>query len=710
MNKNYTIQRRNTNISFLPIFLLLISITSADFGWSQPCSVNAGSDVTICYGQSTSLTATVSNGSGTIIFNWTSDQGGVYPNNQSITVNPTITTIYTVRLSGGGPCNNETSHVTVNVNPLPVATFTFTPNNQCSPMAVLFANTSAGTMPLTYSWNFGDPGSGSNNTSNLLNPSHTFVSLGGGTLIFNVSLTVTDLNGCSSSITKQVSVKQMPDASIADITGTWKHCVSGSNIAYTLEINNTSSTTSSNTHYHIDWGDLSAPYDGNTLPNGTTHDYTTIGNFAIILTVTNNQCSATKTYYFFNGSNPQGGIVNPGNTQGLCGVPQVISFTFNSTTANNPPGTIYTISYDDGSPDEVYSQPPPALVSHTFYSGSCGHISQISYFPNSFAIKCIISNPCGQSLSVIDPIQISAKPNASFIPNPISNSCINSDITFTSTSSSVGFVDPGTNACTSNLLHTWLVSPMTYTIVSGNLHSTSLTIRFTSPGNYTISLSESSGCVSDLVSAVICVSSPPVSSFSVNQDNGCKPLTVAATGTSSTPNTCNDLQYNWSVVFNGAGTCIPSSGTWLPGSNQTTKDATFTFNDPGTYTITYAFQNSCGTITSTKLITVKAPPKATINSIGPICAGGTVNPSAVFADCYGTISAYNWQFPGGVPSSSTLQTPPAITYLNPGTSPANFLVSVSATNECGLGNVSSSSFIVNPTGQVNQPSNQELCN
>ncbi|MEI7802865.1 MAG: gliding motility-associated C-terminal domain-containing protein [Bacteroidota bacterium] len=49
-------------------------------------------------------------------------------------------------------------------------------------------------MPVTVVWNFGDPASGVNNTSNLLHPTHQFSSMGA----FNISLTVTA--GCMNFI------------------------------------------------------------------------------------------------------------------------------------------------------------------------------------------------------------------------------------------------------------------------------------------------------------------------------------------------------------------------------------------------------------------------------------------------------------------------------------------------------------------------------
>ena len=73
----------------------------------------------------------------------------------------------------------------------PDAEFTGTPTSGQFPVPVTFDNTSTGTAPLTYAWNFDDPGSGASNTSTAKNPSHTYNAAGD----YTVSLTVTNMAG-----------------------------------------------------------------------------------------------------------------------------------------------------------------------------------------------------------------------------------------------------------------------------------------------------------------------------------------------------------------------------------------------------------------------------------------------------------------------------------------------------------------------------------
>ena len=95
-----------------------------------------------------------------------------------------------------GSCNVP---VQVCSDPFPCdAAFSFNSISNCGNF--LFTNQSTGPAPLTYSWNFGDPGSGSANTSTAQNPTHQFSKCGD----FIVCLKTTG-PGCLDSICKTVA-------------------------------------------------------------------------------------------------------------------------------------------------------------------------------------------------------------------------------------------------------------------------------------------------------------------------------------------------------------------------------------------------------------------------------------------------------------------------------------------------------------------------
>src|SRR5690606_30012492 len=110
---------------------------------------------------------------------------------------------YTVRLiinpnSGCPDTLIKTAYIQVNGA---TARFLPIPPAGCAPLAVTFRDSSFAFMSTitSWSWNFGDPGSGSN-TSNLQNPQHTFDNPG----TYTVRLTVTDANGCVKDTTRPV--------------------------------------------------------------------------------------------------------------------------------------------------------------------------------------------------------------------------------------------------------------------------------------------------------------------------------------------------------------------------------------------------------------------------------------------------------------------------------------------------------------------------
>jgi len=102
----------------------------------------------------------------------------------------------TLTLADANGCSSTvTVNGMINVYPMPVAGFGMsTESTTILEPTVAFTNTSVGAS--TYSWDFGDPGSGANNSSVLPNPSHTFSDTG----TFCITLWVESANGCRDSI------------------------------------------------------------------------------------------------------------------------------------------------------------------------------------------------------------------------------------------------------------------------------------------------------------------------------------------------------------------------------------------------------------------------------------------------------------------------------------------------------------------------------
>jgi PKD repeat protein len=79
-------------------------------------------------------------------------------------------------------------------------------NFTVSGMTATFTNTSVGTGTLTYSWNFGDPGSGIFNFDSNANPTHTFSTTGTFLVCLTVINTMPDGTTCSCTICQNVTI------------------------------------------------------------------------------------------------------------------------------------------------------------------------------------------------------------------------------------------------------------------------------------------------------------------------------------------------------------------------------------------------------------------------------------------------------------------------------------------------------------------------
>ncbi|NQX91896.1 MAG: PKD domain-containing protein, partial [Flavobacteriales bacterium] len=627
------------------------------------CEVDAGDDISICAGETITLggSPTVVEGNNPVI-NW----DNVLGNGTNPTVTPASTTTYTVQLSADGGCNTS-DEITVTVLPGPTADFSFNPNNNCAGTTVVFVNESSGT-DLSYSWDFDNPLSG-NNSSSSANTSHEFLAYGNGTATFDVTLTVTDGNGCTDTHTEQVSVTESPDPTITDqdIFSPFVDC-GPPGTSFEITVNNSSTTQATNTNYTIDWGDGSPVFSDASFTT-LTHPYAESGFFTIEVIVDGqNGCSTTEEFEVFFGNNPSVAL-GGGNTIGLCAPTETLFFPI-LNTENNPPGTIYTVSYNDGSPNEVFTHPPPAAVEHVFNGSSCG-VTSLGGFANSFHVRIIAENPCGQSSSTFEPVQTSSPPSASMAVSPGTEWCSNQNsFTFSNTSTDAFFNNNG--VCTSLMVAEWEIEPATGWIVTGGtLNDANGFSASFDPGTYTVTMTAGNPCGDDVVSMEICATPPPEALFDLNTNSGCAPLTLNTENFSSSLQLCDNETYFWEV--------FPNNGIGFSNGSNTSIDPDITFSQEGTYTLQLSVTNACGTDVYSETVSVIEQPTVDVSDIFDFCENASINPSAFIDNGGGTISDYSWTFPGGTPASSNTQNPGTITFNNDG----SFTATLSVTNECG---------------------------
>ncbi|MEW6468410.1 MAG: PKD domain-containing protein [Bacteroidota bacterium] len=246
-----------------------------------PLTLTASNPVAICVGSSTTLSALAGGGSGTYTYAWA--PGG--STTSSITVNPTTTTTYTVTVNDNCGTPAQTDTVTVTVNQLPVITFAPNDSAGCVPLCVNFSNNTSN--PQSSSWTFGDGG-----TSTATSPQYCYMTPG----TFNVSLTVTDINGCSNTLTinQLINVYPYPTADFG--MSAQQTSIIEPEICFT----NLSVGASS-----ISWnfGDpLASQNDNNSTQQNPCHTYSDTGTYCVTLYVTNpNGCRDTIDYCLYIG-------------------------------------------------------------------------------------------------------------------------------------------------------------------------------------------------------------------------------------------------------------------------------------------------------------------------------------------------------------------------------------------------------------------------
>jgi PKD repeat protein len=176
--------------------------------------------------------------------------------------------------------------VVVNYFTQPTANFSALPTEGCSPLVVQFTDQSQpNTITYSYAWDFGDPNA-TINTSSAKDPMHMYNNYGN----FDVSLTITTPDGCTSTATRPglITVHPTPLAKFTP-TPTTASLSDNPNIVFT---NQTENYILSETTWHWDFGDDLTSADMNT-----SHLYTSPNDFTVQLIATNIYgCSDTVSH------------------------------------------------------------------------------------------------------------------------------------------------------------------------------------------------------------------------------------------------------------------------------------------------------------------------------------------------------------------------------------------------------------------------------
>jgi gliding motility-associated-like protein len=162
-----------------------------------------------CPGDDVILTTSSQGGTGNSILTWMDGLGNVLGTGNSITINPTVSTVVTVEMTEGVcPSNTESTSVTMPSTIFPAMTSNLT--DGCYPITVDFTNVSANPIDIvSTNWSF----SGSNNVNIIGTGSVSAIYDQVG--VFDLTMTVTSIYGCVYDFTyiNYITVYDHPIAS-----------------------------------------------------------------------------------------------------------------------------------------------------------------------------------------------------------------------------------------------------------------------------------------------------------------------------------------------------------------------------------------------------------------------------------------------------------------------------------------------------------------
>ncbi len=529
----------------------------------------------------------------------------------------------------------------------PIANFSGNPISGCAPMTVNFTDLSQNT-PTSWSWTFegGTPA-----TSTQKNPTVTY-NAGGS---FNVTLTATNSQG-SSTLTKTDYIN-VGDDPIADFSYT----VNGLTVNFT-------NLSQGGTSYHWNFGDGSTSTQINP-----SHTYDEDGSYSVILTAIN-ACGSDVYSQFLQIITLPWAYFVADQTSG-CDPFEVLFINLSSNNSN-----FYSWSFPGGIPTTSTAFQPIVLYET----------------PGIYNASLTVYNNAGEDTYTIQNyITVNAQPESNW--------------TYTTNGLTVNF----NSSSSTGDSYFWNFGDGNVSVQQNPVHT------YASSGTYYVTLNVSNDCGTDVLQLGINVTGAPSAQFTSNLQYGCAPLIVQFTnqsggnptqfswafegGSPATSNLPNPLvTYNTPGVYDVQLTVSNSTGTdvlllenyievasspvssfsfnvddalvsflnqsayssayhWDFGDGQTSTqiDPAHVYGLDGIYTVTLIVTGACGMDTSTAQVNIQTPPQAGFSfQIISDCVPASVQ---FTNECSANATAFQWSFPGGSPSSSSLENP-TVTY------------------------------------------------
>jgi len=345
--------------------------------------------------------------------------------------------------------------------------FAFT--NNCEFEPTLFTDNSfAENTIMNWSWDFDDPSSGSDNTSSLQNPVHSFTAPGD----YLVQLQITDKCGVSDTT---ISIKVFANNDLQPDFITSSILCTNQNVDFT-----DASATLEETivAWFWDFGDPGSGAENTSTLQNPTHSFSTAGSYDVALTITG-------------GSGCQQTIVNPGGNSIMVVEGPSANFTFQNSCAQQ------SVQFTDLSTGvDIISW------DWDFGNGTISNLQNPLVFFNEageFEVSLTIENLQGCRTSISQTITIHGIPQVAFSSDLACNAEMTQFFDLT--------VIPNANP----VAWDWHFGDNSTANVQNPLH------QFTDPGDYTVQLIVTSnfGC-RDSLTQVITVNPSPLAAFSYN--------------------------------------------------------------------------------------------------------------------------------------------------------------------------------------------------
>lgn len=626
-------------------------------------------------------------------------------NTASITVPATVAGVFNYQLvsvqgAGTPACSQlQSGTTTVTVNSLPVAAFT-SGTTGCINKIVNFTDNStpgAGVIN-SWTWNFGDPGSGAANTASIQNPSHTFTATG----LYNVTLIVGTDRGCSSVVLqKSITIFDLPQAGFilpeVCLLDPFAQFTDTSKVGAPQTING----------WMWNFGDPGSGVNNTSNVKNAQHTFAAVGNYNVRLIVsTNNGCTDTLTQVLtVNGGNPIADFmaINPPN---FCGNDSIT--IQNKSTITSGSITKVEIYWDNvNSPtlfetddfpvfNKLYRHKYPDFqtpltrtysIRYRAYSGGVcvsDRIRNITVNASPKVAFTTIPNICmnvapfqltqasetggvpgtflfsGQGISaagVFDPASVgpgtytinykytstqgcvdSAQQSLTVLRAPIANFTLT---TAACESKQVIFRDASSSQDGTLTTWTWNFGDGTAPLVQNT--NADVTHIFANAGNYnvTLTVTTSDGCNSTNTSLPVVVAPLPRPAFSFPA-SVCLPAAAVNFTNNSTiaDGTQNSFTYSWDFGD-------PASGT---NNTSTAINPTHIYNGPGPYSIKLFVTSGAGCTGDTTIVMdiIHPQPIADFDfSRASICVGDNVGFIDKSTGADGTVNGWNWSFGDG---------------------------------------------------------------